>query len=245
MHWLEILAIGAGVGFLGGLFGKGGSAVATPLLAAIGIPPIIAVAAPLPATIPGTLVAHRRYRQQGFSDPRLIRWTLAFGVPATIAGALTTRWVDGDVLIVATDVIVALLGLRVLVAGTGPADPAADHETPARMAAVAIAVGVLAGLLASSGGFLLVPLYLAVLSMPIKRALASSLAVGAVLAVPGTVVHAALGHIDWGVAGIFAAASIPLSSLGAKLALRMPAHGLERIYGAGLLLLGTVLLLAH
>jgi len=240
-----ILAIGAGVGFLGGMFGKGGSAVATPLLAAIGVPAIIAVAAPLPATIPGTLVAHRRYRQEGFSDPRLIRWTLAFGIPATVAGALTTRWINGDVLIVATDVIVALLGLRVLIAGVGSPEPGVDHETPARMAAVAVAVGVLAGLLANSGGFLLVPLYLAVLSMPIKRALASSLAVATVLAVPGTVVHAAMGHIDWRVAGIFAVASIPLSGLGAKLALRMPAHRLERVYGAGLLLLGTTLLVVR
>ena len=55
---------------LGGLFGKGGSAIATPLLAAIGVPPIIAVASPLPATIPGTLVAYRRYRRLGISRPR-------------------------------------------------------------------------------------------------------------------------------------------------------------------------------
>ena len=49
--------IGVGVGFLGGLLGKGGSAIATPLLHAVGVPAIIAVAAPLPATIPSTLIA--------------------------------------------------------------------------------------------------------------------------------------------------------------------------------------------
>jgi hypothetical protein len=48
-------------GFLGGLFGKGGSAIATPSAAAIGIPPYVAVASPLPATIPATLVAARTY----------------------------------------------------------------------------------------------------------------------------------------------------------------------------------------
>ena len=57
------------VGYLGGMFGKGGSAIATPLLAAIGVPPIVAVASPLPATVPGTLVAYRRYRHLGLSDP--------------------------------------------------------------------------------------------------------------------------------------------------------------------------------
>ena len=52
--WIAIVVVGAVVGFLGGLFGKGGSAIATPLLAAAGVPPIIAVASPLPATVPGT-----------------------------------------------------------------------------------------------------------------------------------------------------------------------------------------------
>jgi uncharacterized membrane protein YfcA len=51
--WIAIALIGAAVGFLGGLFGKGGAAVATPLLAAVGVPAIVAVASPLPATVGG------------------------------------------------------------------------------------------------------------------------------------------------------------------------------------------------
>ena len=86
------------------------------------------------------------------------------------------------------------------------------------------------------------PLYLGVLRLPIKTALACSLAVASVLAVPGTLVHAALGHIDWSVTVVFAMASIPLSSLGARTALRMRSDHLERGYGAGLAVLGIVLL---
>ena len=108
--------------------------------------------------------------------------------------------------------------------------------------AVAAAVGVLAGLLANGGGFLLVPLYLAAVRMPIKTALACSLAVASVIAVPGTIVHAALDHIDWSVTCAFAAASIPLSSYGARVALRMRADRLERIFGGTLTVLGVVLL---
>ncbi len=98
VQWLLIAAIGAGVGYLGGLFGKGGSAIATPLLAAIGIPPLVAVASPLPATIPGTLVAYNRYRRFGITDGRVVRWSIAIGVPATILGAYATRWIDGGAL---------------------------------------------------------------------------------------------------------------------------------------------------
>ena len=74
-----------------------------------------------------------------------------------------------------------------------------------RLALVGLTVGFLAGLLANAGGFLLVPLYLAALKLPIKTALSCSLAVAAVLAIPGTIVHAALGHIDWTVTLVFGA----------------------------------------
>jgi len=245
--------IGGGVGFLGGMFGKGGSAIATPLLAAIGVPPIIAVAAPLPATVPGTMVAYRRFHQGGFSDARVIRWSIAFGVPATVVGALATRWIDGSILVSVTDVVVALLGLKVLLtrhaaataASTAAADADHSHETPVRLAGVAITVGLLAGLLANSGGFLLVPLYLAVLALPIRKALGSSLAVASLLAIPGAIVHAALGHIDWHIAIIFGLASIPLSSIGARTALRIDPARLERVYGAVLFVLGTTLFIVR
>jgi hypothetical protein len=241
--WVEIVAIGTVVGFLGGLFGKGGSALATPLLAAVGVPPIIALASPLPATVPGTLIAHREYRRFGLSDPEVIRWSIAVGVPATVAGAVLTIWIGGGALVRVTDVVVALLGLRSLLFPQ-------DHEVVRddlghrrlRLVLIAAGVGLLSGLLANAGGFLLVPLYLAALRLPIKTALACSLAVAAALAVPGTIVHAILGHIDWAVTAVFAAASIPMSRLGARTALRLHAASLERIYGAGLLVLGAGLL---
>lgn len=241
MRWILIAAIGAGVGYLGGLFGKGGSAIATPFLALIGVPPIIAIASPLPATVPGTLVAFARYRKGGFADRRVIIWSVACGAPATVAGALLTRWIDGSTLIKVTDAVIACLGLRVLL-HTPPKESDQDiHPNALLLALVAVTVGLLAGLLANSGGFLLVPLYLAVLSLPIKNALACSLAVASLLAIPGTIVHAALGHIDWRVAVVFGMASIPLSSLGARTALSMNAARLERVYGAGLFILGVAL----
>ena len=40
---------------------------------------------------------------------------------------------------------------------------------------------------------------------------------------------------------VFGLASVPLSSLGAKTALRMQGPSLERLYGAGLLILGATL----
>lgn len=247
MTLLAAAGIGIVIGFLGGLFGKGGSAIATPLLAAVGVPPIVAVAAPLPATIPSTLAASSVYWKARLIDWRIVRWSLAFGIPATVVGALTTRWVGGTVLVTVTDAILVVLGLRFLLAR---GKDATDRIAPPRdsgwvLAAVAICVGLISGLLANSGGFLLAPLYIAVLRLPVKAAFASSLAVAAVLAVPGTIVHAALGHIDWALVAVFAATSVPLSFLGARVALRTKSERLERIYGAAISALGIVFLIAR
>jgi uncharacterized membrane protein YfcA len=111
--------------------------------------------------------------------------------------------------------------------------------------AVGLVVGLASGLLGNSGGFLLAPLGVTVLGLPLKRALGTSLAAAAVLAVPGTVVHVALGHVDWSVTLVFGLASIPLSAVGARLALRSGADRLELVYGAALVLLGGGLLLVR
>jgi len=244
---LAAAAIGVVIGFLGGLFGKGGSAIATPLLAAVGVPAIVAVAAPLPATIPSTLAASSVYWNARLIDWRVVRWSVAFGVPATITGAVATRWVGGGVLVTVTEAILVALGLRFLLArgkgDTEPIDPPRDSGVA--LAVVATSVGLVSGLLANSGGFLLAPLYIAALRLPVKVAFASSLAVAAVLAVPGTIVHAALGHIDWTLVAVFAATSVPLSFLGARVALRTKSERLERIYGAAITVLGVALLISR
>lgn len=234
---LRVLGLGAAVGFLGGLFGKGGSAVATPLLAALGVPAFAAVASPLPATIPATVVAADRYRRSGLVDGRLVLWSLAAGLPATVLGALATRWVSGEGLVLVSEVVLVGIGLRVLL-GRRAAAAFGERPSTARLVAVGGMVGLAGGLLANAGGFLLAPLYLLVARLPVKRALGASLAVSAVLAIPGTLVHAWLGHVDWAVTLVFALGAVPLARLGSKVALQAPPARLERLYGAGLVVLG-------
>ena len=229
VNWLAVVVIGAAVGFLGGVFGKGGAAVATPLLAAFGVPPFIAVAAPLPATMPSTAMASWAYWRHRLVDPTVVAWSLAIGVPANVAGALasggsTATCRRGD------RCVVAALGLRFLLArhrarrgaDDAGAVPAAHggggrryrvQRRPARQQR-----RLPAGAAVRGGA-----------APPAKQAFACSLAVSFVLAVPGTLVHAALGHIDWRVVLVFGVASVPLSYVGARLAIRS-----ERSPGAGL-----------
>lgn len=245
MNWPALVVIGVAVGFLAGLFGKGGSAIATPLLHAVGVPAFVAVAAPLPAAIPSTIAASAAYWRARLIDWEVARWSLAIGVPATIAGAVATRWIGGPVLVRATDILVMGLGMRILLRpGEGNEIVLRPDRYRTRLALVAFGVGAISGLLANSGGFLLAPLYLAVMRLPIKSSLATSLAVATALAVPGTVVHAALGHIDWTLVAVYGAAATPLSYMGARVAVRMHGPALERLYGGALLLIGVAFLLA-
>src|SRR5205814_1164455 len=155
-----------GIGFMSGAFGKGGSAVATPLLHAMGVPAMAAVASPLPATIPAALLASRPYARAGHVDARVVRLGLTVGIPAVVVGATLTRWIPGDGLVLAADAIVLALGLRILFAGEHD-----EAETPVaapgavRILGVVAAVGFVSGLLGNSGGFLLAPLFMRLLGM--------------------------------------------------------------------------------
>jgi uncharacterized membrane protein YfcA len=237
------MLIGAGIGLLSGAFGKGGSALATPLLHLIGVPAIVAVASPLPATIPSTLLASRTYAREGHIDRRVLRLAILVGVPATIAGALCTRWIPGGRLILVTDALVLGLGVRVLLRGHDPTSDAVRPTSSAtRVCMVVAIVGIVSGLLGNSGGFLLAPLFMTVLHMPMRRALGTSLAVSAAMAVPGTIVHAWLGHIDWSLTLAFGLASVPFATLGARLAMRVRERSLTLSYGFGITALAGGLL---
>ena len=52
VHWLALIAMGAGVGLLSGMFGVGGGFLLTPLLIFYGVPAEVAVATTAPPRWP-------------------------------------------------------------------------------------------------------------------------------------------------------------------------------------------------
>jgi uncharacterized membrane protein YfcA len=240
--FLGVALLGLGIGFLSGAFGKGGSALATPLLHLMGVPAIIAIASPLPATIPSSLIAGRAYGQAGNIDRRVLRLGLPIGLPATIAGALMTRWIPGGPLIIATDVVVLAFGIRILCVRKSESVSDETRATTTRILVVVGAVAFVSSMLGNSGGLLLAPLFMSVLGMPIHRAFGTSLILATFLAVPGTIVHASLGHIDWAITFAFALGAVPAAAAGAHLALHAKARSLTLAYGFGLTTLSSGLL---
>jgi len=228
--WPEVTGAGLLVGILFGLFGVGGSSLATPALGVVGVPGMIAVAAPLPATIPAAVVGMVAYVRRGQVDWRIARWSIYGGAPATIVGALASRYAGGQALLVASGVVLGVVGIRVLLPPPH-LDVDRVRQRPLIVVPAAAAVGLFTGLLANGGGFLLVPLFVFVLGLTMPESAGTSLVVIAVLSLPTLATHWALGHIDWTVAAAFAAGSIPGTALGSRLVQVIPADAMRRGFG--------------
>ena len=220
MKFLEYVLAGLGVGVVFGLFGAGGSAFATPVLAVLGVPGLLAVASPLPAMVPAAFVSARRYLASGNLDRRVARLAIGGGVPGTLLGALASRLVGGDGLLVLSGLLLLGIGARMLVPDRvgAAARCATRRENSAIVVGSAFGVGLLTGLLANGGGFLLVPVFVLVLGLTAVEAAGTSMVVVGVLTIPTLATHWALGHIDWTVASGFAVGLIPASIVGARLA---------------------------
>ena len=239
--WPYIVLAGAGVGICTGLFGVGGSSVATPVLALLGAPGLIAVASPLPATIPSAAVGAIPYVRSHEARTRAAAWSVVGGVPGTVAGALLSRLAGGPVLLVVSGLVLVVVGVRVIL----PVDEKAlekgaerRHDRVLLVATMAL-TGVFTGLLANGGGFLLVPAYLLVFGLRMRQAVGTSLVVIAVLAMPTLAVHWALGHVNWVVAGEFGAGLLPGGIAGSRLAHRVQGPVLRKAFGWFLVAFGV------
>jgi uncharacterized membrane protein YfcA len=88
VHWLIILGMGFGVGFLSGLFGVGGGFLLTPLLIFSGIPPGVAVATTSSHVTASSMSgAIAQWRQQGV-DFKMGAVMIAGGVAGTAIGVV-------------------------------------------------------------------------------------------------------------------------------------------------------------
>jgi hypothetical protein len=143
--WQTILTLAAGVatGVLSGMFGVGGAVVSTPAIRALGATPLEAVGSTIPSVIPSAVSGSLRYRREGLIVGRVVLWTLAVGLAATMGGAFLTGAVPGNghLLMIATAALLAFTALRMArVPKPAPAhaqnpveveDPVGDLAAPA------------------------------------------------------------------------------------------------------------------
>jgi len=158
--------------------------------------------------------------------------------PAAIIGSICSHWVGGPVLLIASGVVLFVVGLRIVRPGRvgDPAVAAARRENATFVFGAAAAIGFASGLLANGGGFLLVPLFLVALGLDMNEAAGTSLVVACAVTIPTLVTHTLVGDVDWLIAGLFALGLVPGTLVGGQLGHRLPKHRLR--YAFGVLLLG-------
>ena len=127
---------------------------------------------------------------------------------------------------------------------TPPCAFAFTRKNVALAVVIGLAAGFASGYVGVGGGFIMVPLMTAWLGIPMKRTSGTSLIAIIILAIPGVIQQALLGHIDYLAGIMLCVGAIPGAVLGARLVPRVPERTLRFIF-AGLLAVAAVMLVIN
>ncbi len=111
-------------------------------------------------------------------------------------------------------------------------------------AAIGLGAGVVSGYVGVGGGFIMVPLMLSLLNLPMRLASGTSLIAVMLLAIPGTIEQSLLGNVDYLAGLAVAIGSVPGAVIGARLVSVIPERALRFLFG-GFLIVAAVLLAAN
>ena len=243
------LLLGVLVGLILALTGAGGGILAVPLLVfgtGIGVAeagPIGLLAVGMAATLGAALGL----------KAKLVRYRAALLVAAagmllSPAGLWAARQVDARPLSVLFALVLLYVAVRTYRQAGGAATVAPTRAAPAcirapqtgrfvwtRPCARALALsgagaGLLSGLFGVGGGFVMVPALRRYTDLPVASALATSLAVIALISAAGVAAAAAQGGIDWQTATPFAAGALGGMLGGRSLAARIAGPQLQKTF---------------
>lgn len=235
------IGIGLASGILSGLFGVGGGIVMTPGIdILLPVPQIAALETPLPVIFPTALVGAFAYRKAGQVDVRAASWMAPAGIVGSAAGALLTHVIDVRALLLATAVLLGYQSISILRGGERRERGHAKPTSATAFLEIGLVAGLASGLLGIGGGVVIVPLLAGWLGIPLKRALGTSLLTIPALVIPGTIVHAYLGDIDWWLFVLLTIGAVPGVWIGARIALGTAERTLRTAVGSFMLLLAAI-----
>jgi uncharacterized membrane protein YfcA len=124
--------------------------------------------------------------------------------------------------------------------------PALDRGAIALAAGAGLAIGVITSVIGVGGGFLLVPALVLITRLPMKRAVGTSLLVIAANSMVGVMSNLYFdrelgGQVDASAVAIVAGCGVVGSLAGARLASRLPALVLRRVFAAVLVLVAIAM----
>jgi len=238
-YYVKVILLGVATGFLSGQFGVGGGIIATPgIRLVLGGSELIALGTPLVVMIPAVMSGAYVYRRNDLIDYGLVLPLAISGIFGIALGSLVTAFVSAHFLMLVTAFIILILGLRFMAAqieGTGEQSgyvEEVDHgELRSMIFLIGFSCGFFAGFLGLGGGVLLVPAINMILRRNLKKAFGTSLLVIAFYAIPGSIFHFLLGHVDLNIALLLILGTIPGAYLGARSTVRLPTSFVKSLFG--------------
>lgn len=215
---------GSLVGFTLGIIGGGGSVVATPmLLYLVGLPPHEAIGTGALAVSANAFVNFAGHARAGN-----VRWAEAAifattGVTGAFVGSTLGKAVDGQRLVLLFAFMMIAIGIAMLRPrkGGGTAAAPMTARTAAKLVAVGLAVGLLAGFFGIGGGFIIVPGLILATGMPMISAIGTSLLAVGAFGLTTALNYAASGFVNWGIALLFIGGGVGGGWLGMTAALHL------------------------
>jgi uncharacterized protein len=243
-------ALGAGLGFAGGLLGIGGGLIAIPVLAWLyGMDQHLAQGTALVMIVPNVLIGFFRYHQKHRIDLRAVAAISVFSmVAAYVAGRLASG-IESSVLRIAFALFLIALALyfgggvlRRVRSGAEAPVLAPRQMTRSALPLLGIASGAMSGIFTIGGGLVVVPALVSLFRMEQTRAQGTALA----LVVPSSAIalfaYAQGQHVAWDVGVPMAVGGIATVSAGVALAYRFPAARLRLLFCAVLLVTAGAML---
>jgi hypothetical protein len=244
-----LFALGLIGAFVSGLIGVGGAIVMIPLL--LYGPPLfgfdaldvkmvtgVSMVQVFVAAVSG-MIAHGRHRAVNWRLARVGGAAMAAG---SLIGAVASKYVPDSLLLIVFAVMVTIaFGLMFLPEPPPDLDvPAQEKEYSAPLTAViAGGVGVAAGFVGAGGAWLLMPLLLVVVGVPIRVTIGSSLAITALAATAGVAGKLATHQIPLVPALLVALGALPGAQLGALMSRRLAGGALKSILFVVIVLTGV------
>lgn len=252
--------LGVGIGVLSGLLGIGGGTVMVPVFKlGVGLSALASTATSLFAIIPTSISGVVTHVRNKTCVPKL---GLALGVGGALMSPvgvwLATMSPAWMVMVVAALVIGwsavkmfrkafklrgsdAAKEATAATANPVPPVPALSNKQLLQGVAIGLVAGLASGYVGVGGGFIMVPLMLSIIGIPMRLASGTSLIAVMILAIPGTIEQAILGNINYTVGLAIAIGSIPGAVLGARLVKVVPERALRLVFGTFLLIAAILL----
>ncbi|MDO8910576.1 MAG: sulfite exporter TauE/SafE family protein [Phenylobacterium sp.] len=239
---VSALMSGLVVGALLGLFGGGGSVLATPLLLyVVGIDdPHVAI-----GTSAAAVAVNAAISLLGHGRGGRVKWPCATvfagaGLMGSFLGSSLAKAVDGQRLLLFFAAAMAAIALSMLRRPKSAGDPDVHITLPLimKLAPLGVLTGVAAGFFGIGGGFLIVPGLMAATGMTLANAAASSLLSVSVFGAATSLNYAVSGQVNWPIALLFILGGLGGGALGVRGAGLLAGHVvLARRLFAGLVLL--------